>query len=104
MSRFPRENILYILSDQLRQIFDDLYWDCILGKGKLVSSTVDDTAVIVWATLQSHEIMAECSKHKIKLHVSVTSIFVRFLITAKMYEPLQEISQMRRNIKVLRTK
>ena len=45
--------------------------------------------------------MADFSKHKIKQHPSITSIFVRFLITAKISEPLQDISQMKIDIKVL---
>ena len=48
--------------------------------------------------------MVEFSKHEIKHRPSITSIFVRFIITAKILEPLQEISQMKRDIKVLITK
>ena len=95
---------LSLLSYQKRKNFDDLYRDQILGSDKLVSSTVDDTTVIIWATLQIHEVMAEIPKHKIKRYPSVTSIFVGFLITANISEPLQDIYQMNRDIKVLRTK
>ena len=56
------------------------------------------------ATLHSHEIMAEFSKHEIKRHTSIKYIFVCFLITAKILELLQDISQMKRDIKVLSTK
>ena len=84
-------NILYLLADQIRQIFDNLYWGCIIGRDKLGSSTVDKTAAIIWATIHSNGVMAELSKHKIIFHPSITSIFVRFLITAKILEPLQEI-------------
>ena len=101
---FSEENILPLLSDQLRHIFGDLYWARILGRDKLGSSTVDKTAKILWATLQSHEVMAKFSKHEIKRHLSITSIFVCFIITANLSEPLQEIYQMNRYIKVLRTK
>ena len=101
---FLEKNILSLLSDQLMQNFDDLYWARILGREKFVSSTVDDTATILWATIQSHELMVELSKHDIKLYPSITSIFVRILITAKILEPLQEIYQMKRDIKVLTTK
>ena len=58
----------------------------------------------MWDTLQSHELILEFSKHQIKYHPSITSIFVRFLITAKISEALQEIYQMKRDIKVLSTK
>ena len=86
---FSEKNILSILSDQTRQIFDDLYLVSIMGRDKLSSSTVDKTATILWATLHIHEVMAEFSKHDIKRHPSITFIFVRFLITAKIYDPLQ---------------
>ena len=75
-----------------------------MGRGKLGSSTIEETSVILWDTLQSHDVMAEFSKHGIKRHPSVTSIFVCFLITAKILEPLQEISQINRDVKVLSTK
>ena len=75
-----------------------------MGRGKLGSSTIEETSVILWDTLQSHDVMAEFSKHGIKRHPSVTSIFVRFLITANTLEPLQDISQIKRNIKVFSTK
>ena len=73
---FSEKKILSVLSDQLRQIFDNLYWSCILGRDKLGSSNVDKTAVITWATLQSHEVMAELSKDEIKFYPSIMSIFV----------------------------
>ena len=75
-----------------------------MGRGKLGYFTVEETAIILSATLQSHEVMAEFSKHKIKLHTSITSIFFRFLITSNILEPLQDIYQMKRYIKVLSTK
>ena len=65
---------------------------------------MNETPSILWAMLQSHEVMEEFSKHKIKQHPSITSIFFRFLITTNIYEPLQDIYQMKRDIKVLRTK
>ena len=49
---------------------------------------------------KSHEVMAEFSKHEIKRHPSITSIFVRFFVTAKISETLQDISQMKRDINV----
>ena len=58
----------------------------------------------MWDTLQIHELMLEFSKHQIKHHPSITSIFVRFLITANISEPLKEISQINRYIKLLSTK
>ena len=48
---FLEKQIRSLLSDQLRQIFDDLYRVRILGSNKLGSSTVDKTASILWATL-----------------------------------------------------
>ena len=48
--------------------------------------------------------MEDFYKHEIKRHPFITSIFVRFLVTAKIYEPLQEIYHMKRDIKVLITK
>ena len=70
------KNTPSLLSDQLRQNFDDMYQACIMGIEKLVFSTVEKTSVILWDTLQSHEVMAEFSKHEIKRHPSITSIFV----------------------------
>ena len=101
---FLEKNILSLLSDHLRQSFDDLYRDRILGRDTLGSSTVDETPTIMWDTIKSHEVMVDFSKHKIKRHPPITSIFARFLITAKIYEPLQEIYQMKRDIKFLRIK
>ena len=63
---FSEKKILSLLSNQLRQIFDDLYWARIMVKDKLVSSTVDETSIIIWDMLQSHEVMADFSKHDIK--------------------------------------
>ena len=89
---FSEKNILSLLSDQLRYIFDNLYRDHIMGRDKLGSSTVDESATMLWAMLHMHEVMAEFYKHDIKRHPSITSIFVRFLITARILEPLQDIS------------
>ena len=47
MPRILIENILSLLYDQLKQIFDDLYWARILGRDNLGSSTVDETAAIL---------------------------------------------------------
>ena len=79
----------------------DLYQDRILGRNKLGSSTVENTAVIMWDTLHSHEVMADFSKHKIKHHPYIKFIFVRFLIAAKIYGQFQNIYQMNIYIKVL---
>ena len=65
---------------------------------------MDETTAILWSTLQSHEIMVDLSKHDIKRHPSIKTIFVRFLITANISEPFQEISKIKRDIKVLSTK
>ena len=98
------KNLISLLSDQMRQIFDDMYWARILGRDMLGSSTMDETAAILWAVLNSHEVMSEFYKYKIKRHLSIKSIFVRFLITTNISEPLQEIIQMKRDIKLLSTK
>ena len=60
---FSEKKILYLLSDHLRQIFDDLYWARILGRDNLGSSIVDNTATILWVMLQSNEVMAEFYKN-----------------------------------------
>ena len=98
------KNLISLLSDQMRQIFDDMYWARILGRDMLGSSTMDETAAILWAVLNSHEVMSEFYKYEIKRHLSIKSIFVRFLITTNISEPLQEIIQMKRDIKLLSTK
>ena len=101
---FSEKNILSLLSYLLSQFFDNLYWDRILGRDNLVSYTVENNATILWAMIHIHEVMAVFSKHYIKRHTSITSIFSRFLITAKISEPLQDISQMKRYINILSTK
>ena len=65
---------------------------------------MDETVAIIFPKNESHEEMVEFSKHKIKCHPFIMSIFFRFLVTSNISEPLQEISQMKRYIKVLRTK
>ena len=100
---FSEKIILPLLSNQTRYIFDDLYRAWILGRYRLGSSTVDETAETLFTTLHGHEIISEFYKHEIKQHPSTTSIFVRFFITAKISDPLQEISQMKRYINVLST-
>ena len=102
--RFLEKKILSLLSDHPRKCFDNLYQEIIMGRGNLGSSTVNETSTIMWDALQSHEVMAEFSKHEVKCHPSITSIFSRFLITANISEPLQNISHMNRDIKVLSTK
>ena len=54
---FSEKKVLYYLSNQSRYIFDDLYWSLIPGRYKLGSYTVDKNAAIIWAMLQSHEVM-----------------------------------------------
>ena len=45
-------NIIFsLLSDQLRHISDNLYQARIMGRDKLISSTVDETASIMWSTI-----------------------------------------------------
>ena len=104
MPRVIREKILSLLSDHWRQIFDDLYRVRIMRRDKLGYSTVEETATMFWAILQSNEVMVEFSKHKIKHDPFITSIFFCFLIVATIPEPLQEISHINRDIKVLSTK
>ena len=103
MSSNLREKIISLLYDQTRKIFGGLYQYWVLGRDKLVSSTVYKSATMLLATLQSHDMMAEFSIHEIKFHPSITSIFFRFLIMDNIYEPLQEITRMNRYIRVLRT-
>ena len=75
-----------------------------MWRDKLGSSTVYKTSTILWYTLQSHKVIAEFSKQKIKCHPSNTSIFFCFVITSKIYVALQEISQMQRDNKLMSTK
>ena len=77
-------------------MFDNLYRDRIMRRNKLGYSTVYETSTILWDTLQSQEAMEKSPKHEIKYHPSTTSIFVRLIIKANIYDPLQEISQMNR--------
>ena len=84
--------------------FYNFYCTHILWRGKFGSYNVDKTAEIMWDMLQSNEVMEELSKHKIKLHPSITSICVHFLITSKILEPLKEIYQMKIDINILSTK
>ena len=88
----------------MRHILYDLYQARIMGRDKLGYSIVDETANILWATLQSHELMAEFSKNEIKRYPYVTYMFFRFLTTDKISEPLQDIYQVKRDIKVMSTK
>ena len=69
--------------------FDDFYRASIIGRGKSGSYTVEETAAILWDTLQSHQLMVDFSKYEIKCHPSITYIFVCFLIEANIYEPLK---------------
>ena len=59
---------------------------------------------MMWTMLQSHKAMAEFSKHEIKYHLSITSIFSHFFVTANISDPLQDIAQMKRDIKGLSAK
>ena len=88
----------------MRQSFDDLYWDLVFGREKLGYSTVDETTVMLWATLHNHEVTMEFYKYEIKFHPTIKYIFYRFLIMANIYKPPQEIYQIKRDIKVLSTK
>ena len=74
------------------QIFDNLYCALVLGRKILGSSTVDETATMLWDTLQSHDGMSDFVKHEIQFHHSINYIFVWFLIMAKMSELIQEIT------------
>ena len=101
---FLEKNILLLLSDQIWQIFEGLYWDQILVQWRLGSLNVDENATMLWDTLQSHEVSVDLLKHGIKFHPSITYIFVCFIVTANISEPLQKIAQINRDINVLRTK
>ena len=71
---------------------------------KLGSRAVDETSEILWDTIQSHEFMAQLLKHKINHYPSIYSIFIQFLIKSNIYEPLQKIGKIKKDIKGLRTK
>ena len=51
------ENILFFLSEYMRKIFYKLYCARVLGQENLGSSTVYETAILMWASLQSYEVM-----------------------------------------------
>ena len=89
---------------KLRQIFDDFYHARVIGQAKLGSSTVEENSVMMWVILQSHEVMAKFTKHKIKLHPSITSIFILFFIKKMISDPLKETTHMKKDIKGLITK
>ena len=101
---FSYKNTLSLLSDQLRHIFDNLYWARIMGRYKFGSSTMDKTAIILSGTIYSYDVIVELSKHEIKGHTSITSTLVHFLVIAKISDPIQDIYQMKRDIKMLSTK
>ena len=53
---FSEKKILSLLSDQLRQMFDYLYWARIMGRDQFGSSTVEENATIMRSKLQSQDI------------------------------------------------
>ena len=65
--------------------------------------SVGEYESMMWATFHSHEVMTEFSEHEIECHPYITSLFVRFLITSNISEPLQDIAQMMRDINFLST-
>lgn len=74
---FEEKDILSLLSDQMRQVFDDMYHARVTGKDKLgQGDTVHTAASFVWATLQSHVVMANYAYHDFRRHPSITFIFV----------------------------
>ena len=101
---FLEKNTICLLSDKLGHIFDYLYRASILGQDYLGYPTVYNISTMMWATFQSHETMEDFYKHKMILHLSIKSIFFYFLITDTVFEPLQEIDQVKGDIKVLITK
>ena len=49
----------------------------------------------MWSTLQSHEVVEGFSKRELRRHSSITFIFVYFLITANIFEPLQDTTHIK---------
>ena len=49
----------------------------VFGCDKLDSISVEDTDAILWSAVQSQKVMEELSKHDIKHHPYITSIFFR---------------------------
>ena len=48
-----RKKILSLLSEQLMKMFDDMYWDWIMGQDTFGFSTVDKTAAILRSAQES---------------------------------------------------
>ena len=59
VSKVLGENILSLLSNQMRQIFYYLYQARVWRRYTLEHSTVHETVTILWDTFQSHEVMAD---------------------------------------------
>ena len=57
---------------------------------------MDENSTKLWVTIQIREVMGGFTKHEIKCHPSITYIFVRFFITANIYEPTKEITQVKK--------
>ena len=90
-----------MLSDHIRKMFDNLYHAWVFGRYIIGSLVMEESAMMLWVTLQSNKVKAEFAKHEIKHHPSITSIIIIFLIIAKIYETLQENIQIKKDIKML---
>jgi len=73
------KNVLLLLSNQVVQIFDDLF------ELRSTASHVDPANKVVmasqyaWVTLRAHGCMNEYLKHKFRHHPAISGTFVRFL-------------------------
>ena len=85
---FSEKSIITLILDQLRQTFDNLQQAHMIGRNHLGSTPLEETSAILWDNLQNHVAMAELSKHMIKHHNSITSVFIQFFIITMIYDPL----------------
>ena len=103
MSRVLREKNLSLLSEQLVKTFDDMYWDWIMGQDTFGFSTVDKTAAILRSAQESWgsgEVIQTRDQTPPFHHIHIFPITYH----GQYFEPLQEIYQIKIDIKVLRTK
>lgn len=71
---FDQKEIMGLLSDQMRQIFDDMYAARVIARGRTTKDDpVQTVAGYIWAILQAHVVMAEYASHDIRRHPSISS-------------------------------
>jgi hypothetical protein len=77
--KLASDQILLLLSQQLVQIFEDIYE--VRAPAGNTDITNRSSAVVryAWATLQAHSVMASYSEAKFRDHRSIAGTFIRFL-------------------------